>query len=1067
MDRKNRPGGEVAGRAALRRRLCLGAGLAALAAGGPALAADISSGLTTPVATSTADNGAAADVNITSSGSVQPTSGAAVTLDSDNAVTNAGIVKIQDANGAVGVLATGGRTGSVTNNGTIQVDETTTATDSDGDGDLDGPFATGSGRYGIRVTGPFSGAITNGSAGVVSVEGDDSAGISVEAPLTGSIVHAGSIAVTGSRSVGLRATSGVSGDVTLTGPVSATGQAASAVVLGDVGGALKIQSSITATGYRYTTRTTDATALGKLDADDLLQGGPAMSLTGNLGRGLVVDTAPTNAGDTDADGDGIVDNVEGTGSIVSYGAAPALQIGAVGRDVTLGSVGAAPNDYGLIQRGFISGLGVYDGVAATALQLGVTGGGAATVQGGIYNSGSIAATARTADAWGLRLLPGASVARIYSVGVISADIVGDNAITATALKVEAGASLPLLQTGGVVRATVQGEAGDAIAIQDLSGTLGRIENDAATTATITPTDDANDTDDADIDASNEKVSGRTIAIDVRANTTGVTVVQAAPNADITPSITGDVLLGSGDDAVQILGGTLTGAVSFGGGANSLVVDGGGAVTGAVTTSGTLGVAVGSGALNIQNVGVLNLSGLSVASGGTLGLTIDPASNQATQLMVAGPATLASGAKITLRLTSLVDQPSQFTLIQAQSLTSGVTDASLLGQTPYLYNAALSTDAAAGRIDVSLSRKSAAELGLPAGTASAYEPIVAASAGDSQLQAALLAPTDKAGLKAVYNQLLPDHAGDVFESVAAGLTASSRALDDRRGAAKPGFWGQETNVGVVRRADAAAGALGYKAWGLGLVGGYELAPTPFGTLGVTIGASSSKIDQKGASPEEDLTVNLIGAGGYWRADLGNLSLNARAEGDYLSAKSHRAISVRDADAALILSRQTEGDWSGWALSGRVAAAYDLQFGRFAVRPNASLDYLRLREGAYAESGGGEAIDLAVDARTSSRLSGFAGLTLAAGFGDEASSWGPELTVGWRQNASQSLGATIARFKAGGDSFTLAPETPDGGGLSARVALKGENGGGAYAIEAGAERQGGLSTYELRLAGHVFF
>jgi hypothetical protein len=110
---------------------------------------------------------------------------------------------------------------------------------------------------------------------------------------------------------------------------------------------------------------------------------------------------------------------------------------------------------------------------------------------------------------------------------------------------------------------------------------------------------------------------------------------------------------------------------------------------------------------------------------------------------------------------------------------------------------------------------------------------------------------------------------------------------------------------------------------------------------------------------------------------------------------------------------------------------------------------------------------VQGRTGSRLSGFAGLTLAAGFGDEAASWGPELTVGWRETASQALGATIARFKAGGDSFSLDPEAPDGGGLSARVALKGENGGGAYAIEAGADQRGGLSTYELRLAGHVFF
>jgi uncharacterized protein with beta-barrel porin domain len=1051
-----------------RRGAWLGASLAALAAANPALAVDISSGVATPVATSTVNGGSPADVNITSSGSVQPTGGAAVTLDSDNTVTNAGTVKIQDANASVGVLATGAHTGAVTNNATIQVDETTTATDSDGDGDLDGPLATGSGRYGIRTTGALNGSITNGAAGVISVKGDDSAGLSVEAPLAGSIVQAGTVAVTGARSVGVKATGGVGGDMTVTGAVSATGGGASAVVLGDVAGAVKVQSAVTATGYRSVTRTTDATALGRLDADDLLQGGPAMWVAGDLGRGLVVDTLPTGAGDIDADGDGIVDNIEGTGSIVSYGAAPALQIGAAGRSVTLGAVGSAPNDYGLIQRGFVTGAGVYDGVAATALQIGVAGGGATRVEGGIYNSGSIGATALTADATGLHLLAGASVPRIYSTGVIAADIVGDNRIAATGLKVESGASLPLLQTGGIIRATVKGEAGDAIAIQDLSGTLKRIENVGVIAATITSTDDSSDTDDADIDASNEKITGRAVAIDVQANTSGVAIVQSAPAAGITPSISGDVLLGSGDDTVQILGGTLTGAVSFGAGANSLLVDSGASVIGAITASGgTLGVSLRSGALSLQNVGVLNLSSLSVGSGGTLGLTVDPASNQTTQLVVAGPAALASGAKISLRLTSLINAPSHFTLIQAQSLSSAVADASLLGQTPFLYNVALATDAAAGRVDVNLSRKTAAELGLPAATASAYEPIVAASAKDAEVQAALLAPTDAAGVKAVYDQLLPDHAGDVFESVAAGVTAASRALDDRAGAAKPGFWVQETNVGVVRKADSASGAVGYKAWGLGLIGGYELAPTRLGAVGVTVGASSSRIDQKGASPDEDLTVNLFGAGGYWRAGLGGLSVNLRAGGDYLSARSRRAIAVRSAEDALILSRKTEGDWSGWALSARAAASYDLQVGRFAVRPNASLDYLRLREGGYSESGGGEAIDLDVDARTSRRLSAFAGLTLATGFGDAESSWGPEVTVGWRKTASQSLGATIARFKAGGESFALDPDTPDGGGFSARVSLKGENGGGAYAIEAGTERRDGLAIYELRLAGHLFF
>ena len=44
-------------------------------------------------------------------------------------------------------------------------------------------------------------------------------------------------------------------------------------VEGDVAGGVVMQNVVTATGSRYATRSTDATFLSKLDADDLLQGG--------------------------------------------------------------------------------------------------------------------------------------------------------------------------------------------------------------------------------------------------------------------------------------------------------------------------------------------------------------------------------------------------------------------------------------------------------------------------------------------------------------------------------------------------------------------------------------------------------------------------------------------------------------------------------------------------------------------------------------------------------------------------------------------------------------------------
>src|SRR5690606_10886592 len=98
---------------------------------------------TAPIATSTIKSGAADDIRITSAGSVKPSAGSAVVIDTGNSVKNEGTVQVTGANGVSGILANAGLTSGITNTGTITIDENYTSTDSDNDGDLDGPFAQG------------------------------------------------------------------------------------------------------------------------------------------------------------------------------------------------------------------------------------------------------------------------------------------------------------------------------------------------------------------------------------------------------------------------------------------------------------------------------------------------------------------------------------------------------------------------------------------------------------------------------------------------------------------------------------------------------------------------------------------------------------------------------------------------------------------------------------------------------------------------------------------------------------------------------------------------------------
>jgi hypothetical protein len=400
----------------------------------------ISNTRTTGVSTATVNNGAADDIKVTSAGKFELTTpGAAITQNSNNNVNNEGGITTKGVNGAVGILVdtgAGGITGNLTNSGAISHTEDEPSIDGDKDGDDDGAFAVGSDRYGIRVTGAggLTGNILN-SVGI-TIEGNTSGGISVdEGSVSGTLRSFGSITMTGNDSVGVRIAGNVLGGTTslerasgvfLSGGVSVKGRDSIALdVSGDIGtdanpATLVISGSMGATGYRYISRPFSKETRDKLDADDLLQGGSAVRISGNVHGGVlvgipfardfdgdgrpdstdkdddndgVVDTTDTDddndgvldaddkdidndgitdADDKDFDNDGIPDANEGVGTIQVYGGAPALLIASTTANIEIGNVGTdvGNRDYGLLLQGTVASDGVYDNIASTAIQLG-------------------------------------------------------------------------------------------------------------------------------------------------------------------------------------------------------------------------------------------------------------------------------------------------------------------------------------------------------------------------------------------------------------------------------------------------------------------------------------------------------------------------------------------------------------------------------------------------------------------------------------------------------------------------------------------------------------------------
>ena len=578
---------------------------------GTAAAAEIDSDTTSPVMTSTADDGSPGDVHVTEDGEID-VSGAPgtdiVTADSDNNITIEGDLIAEDTDDVVGIHVTTGRVLNIVQDGTIELIEDYDREDEDDDDDDDGPLAIGNNRTGILVDdgNAFQGDISIGDYGYIQVEGNESAGVIVNPLLDGTFETAGSILATGDDAVGARLGQGVTGDVVLTGTISATGQNASGLeITGDIGGAFSLDGTVTSTGFTSVSQTNyiapvnvdeDTEAVeDRLDPDDLYDNAFSVYLNGSIASGLLingaVDTFTSDEDEEDETKDTVDDFDEnrGTGRIYSYGSGVALDIEATGSDITLGHVIETVHDtldddddddtdevlavfsyeQGLINRGTILANGVNIGFDATALRIhGADDESASvTIDGGILNSGTIRATAYEADALAIDLGPSVAVGELENSGTIAASVYTLSDNMATALQIGEGADLDKLVNFGTISATSNGYGGVATAVLGTSGTLTTIENTGTIGASLAS------------DGREDTGTGSAYAIDLRPQTAGVSLLQyeRTPVEDINddgeideddvddPYIYGDVLFGSGNDVFRVLGGYVSGDTDFGAG----------------------------------------------------------------------------------------------------------------------------------------------------------------------------------------------------------------------------------------------------------------------------------------------------------------------------------------------------------------------------------------------------------------------------------------------------------------------------------------------------------------------
>ena len=1053
------------------RLLLATTGLGAIAVATTAVPANaetvISTAVTTPQSTS-----ASGDIRISSTGSVKPTSGVAVTLNTNNFVRNEGTLQITGSSNSAGVVANAGVSGEITNSGTITLDETFTPTDSDNDGDLDGAFAQGSGRFGIRTLGAFTGNVTN--SGSITIEGNQSAGISLEGPLTGNLVNSGGITVLGNDSFGIKA-GNVSGNVTLPkGSITAQGANSVGVLLGgDIGGALVFQGTVQSTGYRYTTAPADTS---KLDADDLLQGGSAVIVAGDVAGGILFDAPPpdNSTTDTDEDDDGIADASESKATIITLGAAPAVQIGSATEATTIGAV-ANSGGRGIVMKGSIVGNGLYKGVAGNGLVIGGLGN-AVNVAGGMTISGTVNGSASEANAVGVRIGSGATVPVIEVKGGVTAAGGGTASTGSTALLVDAGANVTTIKNSGSIIGSRNGADGVARGIVDNAGTVTLIENSGSLGV-----------------AGASALGEKGIAFDLRANGSGVIVRQlAVASTVVAPAIAGEMLFGGGNDLLDVADGSVTGAakfgagnntlslsgdavmnggvqfgaggdtlqlagtskltgnVDFGGGADILALTGTSAFNGNLTGSSGLAVNVGAGStLNATNLGAVNLASLTTGTGSTLGVTIDSATDTKTLYAVAGAASFGTGTTLDIHLVSLGDVEGTYKVLQAGSITGAGNLVSSVESLPFIFDSSLVTTTP-NEVSVTIRQKDADELGLNASEGAVLDAVLSAADADAAVAGVFLGVDDSDTLRNTLQQMLPDHAGGAFETATKGSRMINRIFTDPkapiayRGAL--GFWMEQVAWGGSKSIGSSSS---YDISGWGAAGGVETAIGPLGSVGLSISYLAGK-DGRDINDNELVNSQYEG-GAYWRGALGPVRAFARFTAGTLNFDGSRFFNGTVNGSAV--TREAKGEWTGRMYSGSAGVSYDAQFGRLSVRPTAAIEYYSLKEKGYTETGGGEAFDLTVDSRKSTESAASAtvalGYELIRGAGPDEGWFRVELEGGRREILSGKLGATTARF-GDGDPFTLNAEERTSGWVGG-VRLLGGGAGIAVTGEVNAEEQ----------------
>ena len=1000
------------------------------------------------------------DVTIENEGTITiDTTGPALVLNSNNNIINSGSITIEDVNNAIGVSLEGGENRNYTQSGSINVNETFEVASTDSDPATDGPFAEGSGRTGILISGssPFEGNVELTSTSSINIEGTDSFGINLtntsinQEGLIGDLFTGGAITVRGARSTAININSGITGDFTNTGTINGQGEEIKGInIEADIQGGFVNSAGVSVTGYRSLGRPTISESFSsnsreQITAEDLFQAGSAITIRANISEGIhfddgINDVLDDNGNQTfDSDGN-VIRSSDTPSTVVQNGSAPAILIGDTENSILIGSVAqiSDPSDplyesnlqYSFVNQGGIQSNGLYDDIDATALSINNT-----ILSQGINNTGQMTATAYVApqeltDSDGNSLTPGDGQARVIVLstntiadtldnsGVILAssseaidlvyndltNVLPSRHVLATAIDIDTTSTLNEINNTGSISSVLVGRQGTAYAIRDQSGSLSSVTNTGTIGAVGTTSDPTG----------NESINFTLVAIDASQNIDGFTFMQSRAIEDNSssnftpadPNIFGDIRLGIGNDWVGSSAGNIRGDIDFNLGDDSFYLTGGSFFQGAINNQDglTLGVSDNS-TMALTEAEIISITSASFDSTSTFSPVLNGNDGTASTLQASGNVVFETGSTIVPTLTNVVGiNQTAFTVASAGGqLTVGDLATLSSSETPFLFNT--SYDVVGNDLVITLQLRDSSELGLDQVQSSAYAPAIQALRNNSELGDAFANITTEREFNSAFNQVLPEFSAAarqfVLANVDGAIGAVANHLDSvRRSPDKPGgAWLQE----FAYFADRSLSGLSeqYRGAGFGISTGLDTSLGPFHAVGVNLGFASTEIEDV-LGIDEPLDVITIQGGAYAGWASGSLGIETYLGGGFNDFEQNRRVRINS------YSGEAQGDWSGVHINSSARIGYDIDINdKYWIRPTLSLDYLRLSEKSYTETGD-KGIALDVDKRTSESGSATAMFNLGAKFQGKRTWIKPSIRLGYRYELINNPVKTSYRY-----------------------------------------------------------